>query len=149
MRKFSLTLLLSVSLFAFATDNIIVRQNSGDTAYGISTISSITFPTDGSGVVLNFNDGTSKTFSRGQFVSLRFNQLTGADFVDSNDNHAILYNNSTSEIIILGDESAIEVYATNGALVAEGKGTVLNVSQLSAGTYVVKAAGLTSKIVKR
>ena len=150
MRKISLTLLLCVSLFAFATETLIVRQKTGDTAYGISTISHITFPTDGSGVVLNFSEGTSKTFSRAQFVSLRFNNdLSCVDFIDSNDNQAILYNNSSSEIIVLGEECAIEVYAANGALVAEGKGTVLNVAQLSAGTYVVKAAGLTSKIVKR
>ncbi len=150
MRKITVTLLLLMAMSMSATDQLYVRQITGDSAYGISTISHITFPTDGSGVVLNFTDGTSKTFARSQFVSLRFNgDLSGLDFVGSNDNQALLYKNESAEIVLLGAEATIQVYSANGALVAQGEGSVLNVSHLANGTYIVKAGSLTSKIVKR
>lgn len=136
-------------LFASAND-LFVRQTTGDQNYAISTISHITFPAYGSGVVLSFTDGTSKSFPRSMFVSLRFNgNISGADFVTSDDHNAIIYNNASAEIVVVGNECNIQVFATNGVVVAEGEGTSLDISNLLNGTYVVKAGSLTSKIVKR
>lgn len=150
MRLLTFTLLLCVSLLASAANELIVRQTTGDTAYEIVKISQITFPSDGSGVVLTFTDGTSKTFARSQFVSLRFNgDLVGLDFVGSNDKEALLFDNAAALIMVIGEACDIQVYSVNGALVAEGYGNTLNVSELASGTYVVKAGSLTSKIVKR
>ncbi len=148
MRLFVLTLLFSITLPVFAVDNVIVRQSTGDTSYFISKISHISFPTDGSGIVLNFTDGTSKTFARGKYVSIRFNaNLSGLEMVGSNNQTAILYNAETAEVSVVGMESKIEIYASNGMLVAKGENTV-NISHVETGVYVVKAGVLTAKIMK-
>ncbi len=149
MRIFLLTLLLSLTLPAFAQENLIVRQSIGDTSYSIAKISHITFPADGSGIVLNFTDGTSKTFAKGRYISLRFNSnISGAEMIECNDQMAIVYHVENEVVTLVGGEATVEIYSSNGTLVDEGENAV-NVSHLSAGVYVVKAGVLTSKIMKR
>lgn len=133
-----------------AADNIIVRQKTGDTSHAISQISKITFPTDGSGVVFNYTDGTSQTFARSQFVSLRFNgNLVGAELIEKGHQSAIIYSPATETIMLLGADDVIYVYSSCGALVAEGNAPTLPVAHLAEGTYIVKSGSLTSKFVKR
>ncbi len=150
MRFLTFTLLLSVFFSLGAADNIVVRQKSGDTTYAIAQISHITFPSDGSGVVINYTDNTSQTFPRTDFISLRFNgEMVGMDLVSKNEESALVYDAATATIILVGADAPICVYSSNGALVAETTENKLNVSHLACGTYVVKAGALTSKILKR
>lgn len=139
-----------MSLSLGAADNLIVRQSTGDSSFAIAQISQVTFPTDGSGVVLHFTDETSQTFARAQFVSLRFNgDISGAELIGKDKDAALVYNAATSTIVLIGSEAPICVYSTNGSLVAEGVEATLNVAYLANGAYIVKAGSLTSKIVKR
>lgn len=132
-----------------AVDNLIVRQSVGDKSISIASISHITFPTDGSGVVVNFTDGTSETFARGSFVSLRFNgNLSGIDEIGNERQSGFIFNSDCSTISLADENVMIEVYNSAGSLVAEGKAS-LNISNLVSGTYIVKAGTLISKIVKR
>ncbi len=149
MRFITFTLLLLLTLSINAVDNLIVRQSMGDKSISISSISHITFPTDGSGVVVNFTDGTSEKFARGTFVSLRFNgSLSGIDKIASENQSGLIFSTDCSTISVADENVMIEVYSTAGALVAEGKGA-LNISNLVPGTYIVKAGTVISKIVKR
>lgn len=132
-----------------AVDNLIVRQSMGDKSISIASISHITFPTDGSGVVINFTDGTSETFARGSFVSLRFNgNFSGIDDIGKDKQSGFIFNSDCSTISVSDENVMIEVYNSAGALVAEGK-TSLNISNLVPGTYIVKSGTLIYKIVKR
>lgn len=150
MRLLIFTLLLFMSLSLGAADNLIVRQSTGDSSFAIGQISQVTFPTDGSGVVLHFTDGTSQTFARSQFVSLRFNgDVSGLEMIGRTQEAALVYNAATSTIVLIGSEAPIFVYSANGSLVAEGTEATLNVAHLANGAYIVKAGSLTSKIVKR
>lgn len=149
MRFITFTLLLLMTLSINAVDNLIVRQSMGDKSISIASISHITFPTDGSGVVVNFTDGTSETFARGTFVSLRFNgSLSGIDKIASENQSGLIFSTDCSTISVADENVMIEVYSTAGALVAEGKGA-LNISNLVSGTYIVKAGTIITKIVKR
>lgn len=149
MRFITFTLLLLMTLSINAVDNLIVRQSMGDKSISIASISHITFPTDGSGVVVNFTDGTSETFARGTFVSLRFNgSLSGIDKIASENQSGLIFSTDCSTISVADENVMIEVYPTAGALVAEGKGA-LNISNLVSGTYIVKAGTIITKIVKR
>lgn len=149
MRFITFTLLLLLTLSINAVDNLIVRQSMGDKSISISSISHITFPTDGSGVVVNFTDGTSEKFARGTFVSLRFNgSLSGIDKIASENQSGLIFSTDCSTISVADENVMIEVYNSAGALVAEGKAS-LNISNLVSGTYIVKAGTVISKIVKR
>lgn len=147
MRYFILTLLISFSLSATAVENLVVRQNSGDTQFSISTIKEITF--DGTGAKISFNDGTSQSYAKGTLVSLRFNTgLSGVEDVALEGEAAILYDGNV--ITVVGEDcDVINVYSLSGALVATGEGNELEVSELVKGAYVVQAGSLTTKIIKR
>lgn len=147
MRYFILTLLISFSLSATAVENLVVRQNTGDTRFSISTIKEITF--DGTGAKISFNDGTSQSYAKGTLVSLRFNtELSGVEDVALEGEAAILFDGNV--ITIVGEDcEVINVYSLSGALVATGEGNELEVSELVKGAYVVQAGSLTTKIIKR
>lgn len=147
MRYFILTLLISFSLSATAVENLVVRQNSGDTQFSISTIKEITF--DGTGAKISFNDGTSQSYAKGTLVSLRFNTgLSGVEDVALEGKSEILFDGNV--ITVVGEDcEAINVYSLSGALVATGAGSELDVSELVKGAYVVQAGSLTTKIIKR
>ena len=138
-----------MSLSLYAVDNVIVRQNTGDKSISISKISHISFPSDGSGVVMNFTDGTSEKYVRGSFVSLRFNgNISGIEEIWKDNQSGIQISADCSTISVSDVDKVIEVYSTTGALVVEGKST-LNISNLVSGTYIVKAGKEIIKIVKR
>lgn len=147
MRYFILTLLISFSLSATAVENLVVRQNTGDTQFSISTIKEITF--DGTGAKISFNDGTSQSYAKGTLVSLRFNtELSGVEDVALEGEAAILFDGNV--ITVVGEDcEEINVYSLSGALVATGEGNELEVSELVKGAYVVQAGSLTTKIIKR
>lgn len=147
MRYFILTLLISFSLSATAVENLVVRQNTGDTQFSISTIKEITF--DGTGAKISFNDGTSQSYAKGTLVSLRFNtELSGVEDVALEGEAAILFDGNV--ITVVGEDcDVINVYSLSGALVATGEGNELEVSELVKGAYVVQAGSLTTKIIKR
>lgn len=147
MRYFILTLLISFSLSATAVENLVVRQNTGDTQFSISTIKEITF--DGTGAKISFNDGTTQSYAAGTLVSLRFNtELSGVEDVALEGEAAILFDGNV--ITVVGEDcEVINVYSLSGALVATGEGNELDVSELVKGAYVVQAGSLTTKIIKR
>ena len=149
MRLIHLSLLLFISLSLYAVDNVIVRQNTGDKSISISKISHISFPSDGSGVVMNFTDGTSEKYARGSFISLRFNgNVSGIEEIGAAEQTGLSFSPDYTTISCADENAMIEVYSSTGALVVEGKST-LNISNLVSGTYIVKASNEIIKIVKR
>jgi hypothetical protein len=149
MRLIHLSLLLFMSLSLYAVDNVIVRQNTGDKSISISKISHISFPSDGSGVVMNFTDGTSEKYARGSFISLRFNgNVSGREEIGVAEQSGLSFSPDYTTISCADENAMIEVYSSTGALVVEGKST-LNISNLVSGTYIVKAGNEIIKIVKR
>ena len=149
MRLIHLSLLLFMSLSLYAVDNVIVRQNTGDKSISISKISHISFPSDGSGVVMNFTDGTSEKYARGSFISLRFNgNVSGIEEIGVAEQTGLSFSLDYTTISCADENAMIEVYSSTGALVVEGKST-LNISNLVSGTYIVKAGNEIIKIVKR
>ena len=144
MKKvFSCFLILLLALPVFAADIIYVRQNSGDTQLSISSIKEITFPSGS--VVVTMTDGSTKTYSSSIFVSLRFNgnATVGIDGVEDGAN-GIVYDG----VVVKAPPEGISIYSTDGRLVLSTEESELNVSSLANGIYIVKANGLTSKIVK-
>ncbi|MBQ3605565.1 MAG: T9SS type A sorting domain-containing protein [Muribaculaceae bacterium] len=144
MKKvFSFFLIMLLCLPVFAADIIYVRQKSGDTLLSISNIKEITFPSGS--VVVSMTDGSSKTYSSSNFVSLRFNgnATVGIDGVEDGAN-GIVYDG----VVVKAPQEGISIYSTDGRLVLSTEESELNVSSLANGIYIVKANGLTSKIVK-
>lgn len=144
MKKvFSFLLIMLLGLPVFAADVIYVRQTTGDTQFSISNIKEITFPSGS--VVMTMSDGSSKTYSSSTFVSLRFDGKinVGVEGVEDGVNE-IVYDG----VIVKAPQEGISVYSTDGRLVLSSEESIVDVSSLTSGVYIVKAGGLTSKIVK-
>ena len=144
MKKvFSFLLIMLLGLPVFAADVIYVRQTTGDTQFSISNIKEITFPSGS--VVMTMSDGLSKTYSSSTFVSLRFDGKinVGVEGVEDGVNE-IVYDG----VIVKAPQEGISVYSTDGRLVLSSEESIVDVSSLTSGVYIVKAGGLTSKIVK-
>lgn len=142
MKKgFFLIFMMLLSLPMFAADDLYVRQSSGDTRISIGSIKEITFPSGQ--VVVTMTDGSKKTYSSSSFVSLRFNGVvSGVEGITSE--NAIVYDG----VVVKSPQAGIMIYSTDGCLVMSSEDAEINVSSLANGVYVVKAGGLTSKIVK-
>ena len=144
MKKvFSFLLIMLLGLPVFAADVIYVRQTTGDTQFSISNIKEITFPSGS--VVMTMSDGSSKTYSSSTFVSLRFDGKinVGVEGVEDGVNE-IVYDG----VIVKAPQEGISVYSTDGRLVLSSEESIVDVSSLTSGVYIVKAGGLTSKNVK-
>jgi hypothetical protein len=144
MRKLILLFLLTLSISASATDVLVVKQNDGDTSWAISTINEITF--DGNGVKLAFTDGQSVYYAKDDFNMLQFD-ITPSGINSIEDKKAFSIKNNV--ISANAETSGIQVYSLNGTLVATSNSKSLNISNLSAGSYIVKADKLITKIVKK
>lgn len=144
MKKvFSCFLVLLLTLPIFATEIIYVRQKGGDTQLSVSSIKDITFPTGS--VVVTMNDGSTKTYSSSNFVSLRFNGNVSVGIEGVEDGlDRIIYDGE----IVKAPQEGISVYSTDGCLVLATEESTLEVSSLSNGVYIVKSGSLTTKIVK-
>lgn len=144
MKKvFSCFLVLLLALPVFAAEIIYVRQKGGDTQLSVSSIKDITFPTGS--VVVTMTDGSTKTYSSSNFVSLRFdgNINVGIEGVEDGFD-GIIYDGE----IVKAPQEGISVYSTDGRLVLATEESTLEVSSLSNGVYIVKSGSLTTKIVK-
>lgn len=144
MRKLILLFLLTLSISSSATDVLVVKQNDGDTSWAISTINEITF--DGNGVKLAFTDGQSVYYAKEDFNMLQFD-ITPSGINSIEDKKAFSIKNNV--ISANAETSGIQVYSLNGTLVATSNSKSLNISNLSAGSYIVKADKLITKIVKK
>ncbi|MBR5332255.1 MAG: T9SS type A sorting domain-containing protein [Muribaculaceae bacterium] len=143
MKKvFSFVLMAIIGLSMYATDNLYVRHEDGDTRISISSIKEITFPSGQ--VVVAFNDGTSKTYSTPSFISLRFNGNVGSGVESAMADDTI----TLDGVVVKSSHDGIAVYSTDGRLVAASESAEVNVSSLASGIYIVKSGSLTSKIVK-
>ncbi len=144
MKKvFSFLLIMLLGLPVFAADVIYVRQTTGDTQFSISNIKEITFPSGS--VVMTMSDGSSKTYSSSTFVSLRFDGKINVVVEGVEDGvNEIVYDG----VIVKAPQEGISVYSTDGRLVLSSEESIVDVSSLTSGVYIVKAGGLTSKIVK-
>ena len=144
MRKLILLFLLTLSISSSATDVLVVKQNASDTSWAISTINEITF--DGNGVKLAFTDGQSVYYTKEDFNMLQFDITpSGINSVEAKKAFSIKNN----VISVNAETSGIQVYSLNGTLVATSNSKSLNISNLSAGSYIVKADKLITKIVKK
>lgn len=147
MRKFTCFIACLVSLPLVASDYLYVRQKSGDTKIALSAISHITFPKTG-GVVICNADGTTNTYADKNLYSLRFNNnvsglesaIENTDVIISNDGNLVTVNVEGAEMV---------VYALDGAIVAQGSDSSIEISHLQSGLYIVKAGCVTTKIVKK
>lgn len=144
MRKFLFLILFISFLSVSASDVLVVRQNDSDTSWTISTINEITF--DGSGAKIIFTDGTSVYYAKKDFNMLQFDITpSGINSVEAKKAFSIKNN----VISVNAETSGIQVYSLNGTLVATSNSKSLNISNLSAGSYIVKADKLITKIVKK
>lgn len=144
MRYFLLTLLLSIAVSVGATDKLVVEQSTGETAWSISTIKDLSF--DGNGVKITFTDDTSVYYGKETLTMLKFSVTTGIDDLTNASGKISVQGNT---IILNGVESDIKVYSLTGTLVAQGKGSQLDISSLTNGAYIVQADSLITKIIKR
>ena len=137
-----LILIMMLSLQVFGAEELYVRQNSGDTRLNISSIKEISFPSGQ--VVITMTDGSTKTYSSSSFISLRFNGNIGSGIENVEQEGAIVYDG----VVVKAPQAGIMIYSTDGCLVMSSEDAEVNVSSLANGIYIVKASGLTSKIVK-
>ena len=146
MRKLILLLTLSLSLgfYAFASDEIVVSQTTGNTTYSIAKVKEFTF--DGKGVKITFSDNTSAYFDAGALSMISFNATaSNVNLIEAT--QAIVM--ESNFIIVNGNKGDIKVYSLAGTIVAQGKGEKLDISHLNDGSYIVQARSLISKIIKR
>ncbi len=147
MRKFICLFMGVVALSMTASDYLYVRQKSGDAKIALSAINNITFPETG-GVVINNTDGTTNTYADENLYSLRFNSnVSGVESVIENAD-VVIYNDG--DLITVNVEGIdIIVYALDGAIVAQGSNSSVEINHLQSGLYIVKAGCVTTKFVKK
>lgn len=144
MRYFLISVLLFFSISLFANDELIVEQTSANTAWTISSIRELTF--DGNGVNITFNDESSVYYSKETLTMIKFNVNTSG-ITDLNNTPRF---SITENILTIPDNSdEIKIYSLSGSLVMQGKGSQLNISNLSSGAYLVQTDSITIKIVKQ
>lgn len=144
MRKFLFLILFISFLSVSASDVLVVRQNDSDTSWTISTINEITF--DGSGAKIIFTDGTSVYYAKENLKMLDFN------ISPSSINNIVVKNPFTIQNNIISADTnlkGIQVYSLNGTLVAQSSNNQLDISNLPAGSYIVKIGKQISKIIKK
>ena len=130
---------------AFAADEVVVIQSTGQTSWEISKIKELTF--DGNGVKFSFNDNTSVYYDKGSLSMIKFDTtLSGINSINKSEQTISIADNC---IIVEGNTSEIKVFSLSGAAVAQGKGPKLDISSLEKGTYIVQAGSLISKIIKK
>lgn len=144
MRYSILTLLLSLSLSAVATDELIVCETSNETKWAITTIKELSF--DGKGVKIMFNDETSVYYSNETLNMLKFNVTSSSGLNDLNERQNGISLNGN--IINTTKDTDIYVYSFSGRLLAHKKGSSLDISNLPNGAYIIKAGNSISKILK-
>lgn len=145
MRYYLITLFLSLAMSAFAADEVVVIQSTGQTSWEISKIKELTF--DGNGVKFSFNDNTSVYYDKGSLSMIKFDTtLSGINSINKSEQTISIADNC---IIVEGNTSEIKVFSLSGAAVAQGKGPKLDISSLEKGTYIVQAGSLISKIIKK
>lgn len=144
MRKFLFLILFISFLSASASDVLVVRQNDSDTSWTISTINEIIF--DGSGAKIVFTDSTSVYYAKEHLKMLDFN------ISPSSINNIAIKNPFTIQNNIISADTnlkGIQIYSLNGTLVAQSSNSQLDISNLSAGSYIVKIGKQISKIIKK
>ncbi|MBE6310643.1 MAG: T9SS type A sorting domain-containing protein [Bacteroidales bacterium] len=144
MRKFLFLILFISFLSVSASDVLVVRQNDSDTSWTISTINEITF--DGSGAKIIFTDGTLVYYAKENLKMIDFN------ISPSSINNIVVKNPFTIQNNIISADTnlkGIQVYSLNGTLVAQSSNNQLDISNLSAGSYIVKIGKQISKIIKK
>ena len=145
MRYYLITLFLSLAMSAFAADEVVVIQSTGQTSWEISKIKELTF--DGNGVKFSFNDNTSVYYDKGSLSMIKFDTtLSGINSINKSEQTISIADNC---IIVEGNTSEIKVFSLSGAAVTQGKGPKLDISSLENGTYIVQAGSLISKIIKK
>lgn len=144
MKLFFLTMLLCISMPIIASNEVIVKQTSGETSWTISSIKELSF--DGNGVKFLFTDNTSVYYSKETLNILKFNvSISGIEHLNETKQISITGNILT----ISGNTNDIKFFSLDGQLVMQVKGSQVDISGLPNGAYIVKTDSLTTKIVKR
>lgn len=144
MKFFFLTMLLCISMTIIASNEVIVKQTSGETSWTISSIKELSF--DGNGVNFLFTDNTSVYYSKETLNILKFNvSISGIEHLNETKQISITGNILT----ISGNTNDIKFFSLDGQLVMQAKGSQVDISGLPNGAYIVKTDSLTTKIVKR
>lgn len=144
MKLFFLTMLLCISMPIIASNEVIVKQISGETSWTISSIKELSF--DGNGVKFLFTDNTSVYYSKETLNILKFNvSISGIEHLNETKQISITGNILT----ISGNTNDINFFSLDGQLVMQAKGSQVDISGMPNGAYIVKTDSLTTKIVKR
>ena len=144
MKLFFFTMLLCISMPIIASNEVIVKQTSGETSWTISSIKELSF--DGNGVKFLFTDNTSVYYSKETLNILKFNvSISGIEHLNETKQISITGNILT----ISGNTNDIKFFSLYGQLVMQAKGSQVDISGLPNGAYIVKTDSLTTKIVKR
>lgn len=144
MKLFFLTMLLCINMPIIASNEVIVKQTSGETSWTIASIKELSF--DGNGVKFLFTDNTSVYYSKETLNILKFNvSISGIEHLNETKQISITGNILT----ISGNTNDIKFFSLDGQLVMQAKGSQVDISGLPNGAYIVKTDSLTTKIVKR
>jgi hypothetical protein len=143
MKKILMTLLAATALStAWAGDQIVVRQTSGDYAVECSQVAEITFPTEG-GIVLTTVGGENLTFGADSFVSIHIKEAeTGLSAVTAAKQGLAITGNTLQSAV-----EGITVYDVDGKTVSHTSGSDLNVANLLPGVYVAVSGESNIKFV--
>ena len=114
MRYYLITLFLSLAMSAFAADEVVVIQSTGQTSWEISKIKELTF--DGNGVKFSFNDNMSVYYDKGSLSMIKFDTtLSGINSINKSEQTISIADNC---IIVEGNTS--EIKAGKGTLRRQG-----------------------------
>ena len=107
MRKYLLFIIASFALSAFASDEVVIVQPTGQVSWEIAKIKDLSF--DGNGVKLSFNDNTSVYYEKGALSMIKFNTtLSGINSIDNTSQAISIAENC---IVVEGFEGNITVYS--------------------------------------
>ncbi len=155
-QKITFLLFFLVSTYSFAQTGVIVTYYDGTTqGFNVTTAGKLYFASDNLHVKLDATT-TPTTIPVTIIQKITFSTTLANTTFGENNNHLVLYPNPSSDVFRIksdaNEELKINIYSLQGQLVHQGNyqsDEEVNVSNLSAGLYLVQVNGLTIKFSKK
>ena len=154
MKRVLLILSSLLVIQTLSAQSLVVEALDGTTqVYDMAAVSKLDFTTSGSLKVVK-TDGTAdtKAISKTRKVVFSTENVSAVSEADSKASVLKVYPNpAKSEITVEGAENDILIFSANGGLVSTTKAadkTVINVSSLADGVYVLRSGKSAARIIK-
>jgi hypothetical protein len=156
VQKITLMLLLLISSYSFAQTGVTVTYYNGTTqAFNVATAGKLYFETDN--LYVKTDATTAPTTIPVNIIrKITFSNTLATTTFGTNSHHLVLYPNPGSDVIRIqsdvNEDLKTKIYSLTGQLILEGvyqRGQDINVSDLTAGLYLVQVNGLTIKFSKK